>query len=216
MPGLVGVIANDSARYSLFASCVTRLQAPEGTAIEWLIGGDWCKARNDLAQLTLDTEADWLWFMDDDHSFQPDLLNRLLAHDKYLVTPLCFSRAAPFLPMAFTHESEEGYHPMNLAAYPDGGLVELQAGGAAGMLIRREVLQAVEPPWFEYADQSEDILFCAKAKERGFKIWCDLDARLGHITTAEVIPAMNGEGWVVGLRVGRDMELQIPIYQDTE
>jgi len=215
MSGLVGIIANDSARYSLFASCVTRLDAPSGTAIEWLIGGDWCRARNDLAQLTLDGGYDWLWFMDDDHSFGPDLLQRQLAHKVPLCVPLCFSRAAPFLPVVYSERGAEGeFYPINLAAYPDGGLVEVEGGGAAGMLIRRNVLLSIEPPWFEYSNQSEDLIFCIKAKQAGFPIHCDLDARLGHITTAEVIPAMNGEGWVVGLRVGRDYALQIPIYQE--
>ena len=74
MSGLVGIIANDAARFSLFTSCVLKSRYPEGTQVEVLIGGDWCGARNSLVELTLESEADWLWFMDDDHAFSPSLL----------------------------------------------------------------------------------------------------------------------------------------------
>lgn len=81
------------------------------------------------------------------------------------------------------------------------------------MLIRREVLEAVEPPWFEYGDRSEDIMFCEKAKAAGFEIYCDLSARLGHITTAVVWPAINEGKWAAGFTIGRDLNLFVPLEQ---
>lgn len=205
---LVGIIANDSARYSLFASCVSKLKTPEGSVVEWLIGGDWCGARNELVRMTLDGGYDWLWFMDDDHAFPPYLLERLLAHDVPLVVPVCLTRVAPFPPVCYTEKIGENlYLPLPLDRSEAEGLVELEAGGCAGMLIRRDVLAAVEPPWFEYTDRSEDIVFCEKARAAGFKLYCDLAARLGHITTAVVWPAVKDERWVTGFTIGRDLNL---------
>ena len=63
MSGIVGVIANDSARYTLFWTCLDKLELPHGWRKETLIGGDWCGARNALCQMTLDTQAEWLFFM---------------------------------------------------------------------------------------------------------------------------------------------------------
>lgn len=214
MSGLVGVIANDSARYSLFTACVLKLDKPAGAQVEMLIGGDWCRARNDLAAMTIDGGHDWLWFMDDDHAFPPSLLNRLLTHDRPLVVPVCLTRVAPFVPVTYTErdpDAEFQYLPLPLDTLPTDGLVELQAGGCAGMLIRREVLEAIEPPWFEYGDRSEDIVFCEKAKAAGFEIFADLGARLGHITTAVVWPHADDETWRVGITVGRDMNLFVPL-----
>lgn len=214
MTGLVGIIANDSARYSLFASCVTKLHLPSGAKVEWLIGGDWCRARNDLAQMTLDSDAKWLWFMDDDHAFHPGILNRLLLANVPLVTPMCLTRTFPFNSVSYTRLSQfdEGgrYIPVPLSDQPTDGLVELEAGGCAGMLIRREVLEAVEPPWFEYADRSEDVIFCEKAKAAGYRLYGDLGARLGHITTAVVWPAVKEGEWVTGFTIGRDLNLYAP------
>jgi hypothetical protein len=209
--GIVGIIANEAARYSRFASCVTNLRAPAGSKVEWLIGGDWCGARNTLARMTLDSDAEWLWFMDDDHAFSPEILNGLLHHDLPLVLPVCLTRVPPFQPVTYTEKIDENlYLPLPLDEHPEAGLVRLEAGGCAGMLIRRHVLEAIPPPWFEYTDRSEDIVFCEKAKAAGFELHCDLAARLGHITTAVVWPAISDGSWVTGVTIGGEMNIFIP------
>lgn len=214
---LVGIIANDAARFSEFWSCVLRLKVPQGSSKEQVIGGDWCSARNELARRCLEEDYDYLWFMDDDHSFAPDLLQKLLeAAETYnlpIVNPLCTMRTAPFQLVTFAANpdpnSKDRYLPISLEGLPGEGIVELEAGGCAGMLIRRDVLAAVPAPWFEYTDRSEDIVFCEKAKAAGFKIYADLSARLGHITTAVVVPALTENGWETGITVGRDLQLAI-------
>ena len=217
MSGIVGIIGNDSARYSAFWACADKLILPPDWRKEYAIGGDWCGARNSLCRLTLDSGADYLWFMDDDHTFAPDLLLRLLQHEVPLVVPVCLMRTHPFYPVTFAERMEDDekgnarYLPVYYPERGTEGLIELAAGGAAGMLISREVLEAMEEPWFEYGFASEDILFCQKAKELGFSIWCDLSARTGHITTAEVWPAVDENGeWCIGFSIGRDAKLIVP------
>lgn len=203
MSGIAAVIANDSARYSLFWSCWKNLHTPSDWKTESLIGGDWCGARNTLCEMTLESEAEYLWFMDDDHAFSPDLLMKLLRHQLPLVVPVCLTRSAPFAPVTFTERvGDDRYLPVYLPEQEEEGLVQLVAGGTAGMLIHRNVLNAMEPPWFEYGFASEDILFCNKAMDLGFTLHCDLSARLGHITTAVVWPAVTEGQWAVGLTVG--------------
>jgi hypothetical protein len=57
-------------------------------------------------------------------------------------------------------------------------------------------------PWFEYGFASEDIIFCNKARDLGFSLYCDLSVRLGHICTAVVEPALYGDEWSVGVTIG--------------
>lgn len=223
---LIGIIGNDAARFHEFTASTLRLRRPENSDIQMLIGGDWCGARNALAQATLDGDYTHLWFMDDDHSFSPDLLLRLEAWGKPLVTPICLQRVFPFAPVEYVAAPPELAHlgdfiPIDLSNHPGGGLVEIEAGGAAGMLISREVLEVVkengrggngvpDEPWFEYGDQSEDVLFCEKAKAAGFTLYADLGARLGHITTCVVIPSYTEEhGWTTGLRIGKDYDIRV-------
>jgi hypothetical protein len=214
---LIGIISNDAARFSEFWSCVLRLKIPAGSTKEQVIGGDWCSARNELARRCIDEGYDYLWFMDDDHSFGPDLLQKLLnaaeAYNLPIVNPLCTMRTAPFHLVTFAAnpdpDSKDRYLPISLEGLPGEGIVELEAGGCAGMLIRRDVLEATGSNWFEYTDRSEDIVFCEKAKAAGFKIYADLSARLGHITTAVIVPALTENGWETGITVGRDLQLAI-------
>ena len=101
--GLIGVIANDIARVQpVHLLRLDQLDLPDGWKKEMLIGGDWCGARNDLCQLVLDEGYSHLWFMDDDHAFPPQMLTKLLAHDKPLVTPICLTRVHPFNPVQYT------------------------------------------------------------------------------------------------------------------
>ena len=206
MSGIAGVIANDTARYTLFWSCWDDIQLPDDWRKEKLIGGDWCGARNTLCEYTLESGADYLWFMDDDHAFAPDLLLRLLRWEKDLTTPLCLMRSRPFAPVSFDGNIEEGdppiRHRINLHEHEAEGLVQLTAGGTAGMLIHRRVLEALDPPWFEYGFISEDLMFCDKAMEAGFELHCDLSARLGHLTTAVVEPAYYQGEWTTGVQIG--------------
>lgn len=215
MEGLVGIIANDFARVSIFTACVLKLEVPDGWKKEMLIGGDWCGARNDLCEQTLRDGHSHLWFMDDDHAFPPQMLSKLLAHDKPLVTPICLTRVHPFKPVQYTEklDGEFQYLPIPLSKTDTDGLVEIQAGGCAGMLIRRDVIEALEPPWFEYADRSEDIIFCEKAKAAGFNLYADLSLRLGHVTTAVVWPAVDDDRWVTGLNVG-DLQLTVETAEE--
>lgn len=227
---LCGIIANDAARFSEFWSCVLRLKVPAGSIKDQVIGGDWCSARNELAQRCLDEGYDYLWFMDDDHSFAPDLLQKLLeasiTYDLPIVNPLCTTRTAPFHLVTYAANpdpnSTDRYLPISLTDVPGEGIVELEAGGCAGMLIRRDVLAAtgwneiddynrgLPGNWFEYTDKSEDIVFCEKAKAAGFKIYADLSCRLGHITTAVIMPGTIENEWITGLTVGRDFQVAIP------
>lgn len=223
---LIGVIGNDAARFHLFTASVMKLDT-KGLDVdrEMLIGGDWCSARNELAQMALDGDYTHLWFMDDDHAFAPDLLKRLASHNVPLITPLCLARVAPFPLVSYAlTEDRKAHLPIDLAGVPGEGLVEIHAGGCAGMLIAREVLEATRSwadedkvttgKWFEYGEVSEDVLFCAKARECGFKLYADLGARLGHITTAVVYPDIDNGTWMTRLKIGGGLDLFVSQAQD--
>ena len=146
--------------------------------------------------------------MDDDHAFSPSMLTKLLAHGEKLVMPICLTRVHPFAPVQYVEKiGEAQYLPIKLSDAETKGLVEVQAGGCAGMLIHRDVIETIEPPWFEYTDRSEDIVFCEKARANHFKLYADLEVTLGHITTAVVHPTIRDGEWKTGLTIGRDLNL---------
>jgi hypothetical protein len=78
----------------------------------------------------------------------------------------------------------------------DTGILECDWTGGGLCLIKKNVFEAMEYPYFRnnvvreelngvmVGDiQTEDISFCQDARKAGFKIWVDLDNRVAHIPT---------------------------------
>ena len=62
-------------------------------------------------------------------------------------------------------------------------LIECDGIGAGCILVHRRVLDAIEPPWFQYNPDTfigEDFYFCRKVQAAGFKIFVDPGVVCGH------------------------------------
>lgn len=181
--------------------------------------------REDAADPTRDAADDVLWFLDDDLLWQPDALTRLLAHRLPIVSGLYFLREEPHLPVAGRQVSAPGELPrrtVNLRRIGPG-LQEVDYTGAGCLLIRRDVLEALESqqPWFDYTCGTtrvgvpreerwqptlsdawpEDWYFCQKARDAGYHIALDasvLGAHLSHrlVTIDDAVQQAQSGGWV--------------------
>lgn len=77
----------------------------------------------------------------------------------------------------------------------DVGLMEVDAVCGAGVLIARRVLEdpAMRGPFLDewgsdgMRTESEDITFCLRAREAGYKVWCAMDRPLRHYRPAELM-----------------------------
>lgn len=224
MSGAIGIPCNDSARFSFFMASVWNLKSPPNTAPLVRIGSDRIRGRNVIVRQALDLGAEWLLFLDDDHAFGPDLLMRLLSHDKPIVASLYLGRAYPFAPMAFSHREDDDltYRPINLHDYPvNHGLVKIRAAGTGGMLIRTEVFRDLvqqgvcdDGVWFKDGAASEDLVFCERCREVGYDIYVDLQAKLGHCSTSIIWPGVapmddGTDRWCIGAQVSADYMVSV-------
>ncbi len=139
--------------------------------------------RNEIAE---NVRGEWLLFLDDDMVFPPDLLRRLLAHDKDIVGALAFRRVEPFLPcIARWDESSQSMVTIRDLAF--GELMEVDGIGMGCTLIRKRVFEAIPRPYFSFRGSlSEDFSFCRAAAEHGFKIHCDAGLTVGHVSSVIV------------------------------
>ena len=214
-PGTVGVISGDLSRYSLFSMCLLGLLSYSGELVshfDWLTGSNITGNCNELAKRM---QGDWLWMIGDDHAFESNLLERLVLHDVDVVAPLCLQRASPFPQVVYEGEEEDaavvGTHVLH-TNLPQDGLLEVYAVGGAGMLIKRHVLEAIGEPYFEtFGKQNEDLEFCRKIRNAGFKIHCDTGALLGHIANMVVWPHWLGDDdrWGIRLGVGDNQDIYV-------
>jgi len=83
------------------------------------------------------------------------------------------------------------------------------------------VLEAIEPPWFEPKKDSgsgSDFVFFRKAKEAGYKLWCDLSVLSGHLQGNYCCGAVDYLVWAKVTQFTDDMEegVQIEIKKPEE
>jgi hypothetical protein len=171
-------------------------------------------ARNNLAEEGVQRELPFwtnlkgkythLLWLDDDHVFNPNFACKLAANfilDKVdIVGGLYFNRYDPdiggeCLAVAYVKDPDKHYdanNPTDIAsAYPlvqpPVTLLEVDAVGFGGTMMKREVLENVPHPQFSFEHAGEDFYFCRKAVEAGYKVFLDGTTQMGHVGTAPII-----------------------------
>lgn len=169
-------------------------------------GANVTNARNEIVAKFLDEhDADWLWFIDTDMVFPPDILDRLVeaAHpsERPIVGALCFSiqdgfRACPTLYMI----RDDGLAG-RIYNYPPNTVMRCLTGSGC-LLIHRTALEkmrdrAFDPayPWFQetrtkHLPIGEDITFCIRAESMGIPVHVDTRIQCGHEKTYVVDEAV--------------------------
>jgi hypothetical protein len=211
MSGCIGVPSNDTGRYSAFSASIGRLSKPPDTEVYFATGSERVIGRNRLVRTMLEANHDWMLFLDDDSIFDNDLLERLLSHNAQVVGALYLYRSMPFTPACFTERTDEGFLPIRLEDHPQSGLVPVEAVGTGGMLVRRTVFEQLEDPWFKQSTMSEDLLFCREVSDIDIQIYCDLGARLGHMTTTAIWPSTVEDKWAIGFTVSEQLNFYRPL-----
>lgn len=154
-------------------------------------------ARNRICEEFLQLEDEWLWFVDSDMVLEQDTLEKLLAvadpKTHPIVGALCFGRDAEgiIFPTMYRLADTEGTF-QRAETVPEEGLVEVDATGAACLLIHRDALKTIgdrqQAPfkWFQETQikdalVGEDVTFCFRARDAGYPIYVDCSNRIGHV-----------------------------------
>lgn len=166
------------------------LDKPEKFTFHITRGGlvDW--ERNNLVmEMLKDPEFTHLFFVDGDMVILKDALMKLIDDDEDVVSGLYFQRTEPHLPVIYKKNEKGNFAP--IGNYENDRLFEVDAAGAGCMLVKREVFEKLMNkvpinngvPTFFNANfgMTEDMFFCDKAKQNGFKIHCDSRIKCGHI-----------------------------------
>ena len=144
-------------------------------------------ARERIVEVAIKGGYDYVLFVDSDMVFTPDLLKRLLAANKDIVSGLAFMRKPPYNPCIYTRMriGEAGEREEELLKDFDAGLIQIEGCGLACCLIKTSVLKTMRShnsslfwPLYGYG---EDLTFCIKARKDKFEIWAETRAKVGHI-----------------------------------
>lgn len=138
-------------------------------------------ARNTLVRAFLGREETHLLFIDSDMIFPADGLSRLLSHEKPVVCATYVRRHEPFEALGV------GLDDIDPGAT---GLARMARVPTGFLLVRRDVFERAEFPWFDCpwderasAFMSDDYFFSERARTAGYDLCCDLDLshEMGHV-----------------------------------
>ena len=176
---LIGVPCSETIKsrtaFSLFylASSETLLVIQRGCEV--------AENRNKLAQRALDKGYSHLLFVDSDMAFEPDTLNRMLAHEKDILGLAANHRKLPLESVVKPLNESDLNQPLPTE------LFESQSVGTGVMLIKTEVFKKIPKPWFQFTYENgkriegEDVRFCRLAREQGYSIWVDPTIPVSHL-----------------------------------
>jgi hypothetical protein len=174
---------------------VDQMAVTERMVVHW--------ARNQLARECRDYKCPWtdkkfthiLW-LDDDQAFTPDLLVCLARNQHLDVLGALYYGRQKHLPVVYIRDdSDDKYSHYTMLTVP-AHVIEVDAMGFGGVLMRREVLDKLKEPYFKFDNAGEDIYFCAHAKEQGVKIHLDGSYDMGHMGDPEVVTRQTYEKYV--------------------
>jgi len=136
-----------------------------------------------------------LMWIDNDIIFKPSDFQKLLDHDKDIVSGVYMMQGGRNL--ATVEKWDEDFFKKNgyFQFWTEDdinnreGLVEVDYTGFGFMLIKKGVFESLKYPWFRPIFHSignctdfssEDVSFCRLIKEQGYKIFVDPTIRVGH------------------------------------
>jgi hypothetical protein len=217
--GLIAIPCAVQGRWSSFWACVSELDLPPRVVIRTGRGCSPATNRNGLILEAFRLGASWVWFLDDDLTFHPGVLKRLLMRldDPAVeaVVPLSFRRQPPFHALWFQRSSPE-VGAMVSTLPPPGPLLPLTDATFGGLLVRTAVLHRMEEPWVAIGqiksdEWCDDLYFCRKMADAGVQLWGDSTVRCGHTTDVEVWPHWDEvNGWTVVFARGTEPFLMQP------
>jgi hypothetical protein len=186
-----------------------------GGRLALMAGSNLAGPRNSLVKRFLAYgEADWLFMVDSDMTFQPDIVERLLDYadpeKAPIVGGLCFGfdDKASIQPTLFGLVGDEN-HPdvIRYHEWPPDAMFQVAATGGACLLIHKSVFTRIQKmkipgrngkrgfndafPWFQETENdgqavSEDITFCWRAGIAGIPVFVNTGVQLGHIKFREL------------------------------
>lgn len=131
---------------------------------------------------------DYLFSVDSDIVFEKDTLKKLLSHNKDVVSGIYIQRKEEKVLEIYRLNGNGGVSNIPFSEIQGNQLAEISACGFGCVLIKSDVIRKIGYPQFIYRDAldhkdtvSEDVYFCARAIEEGFKIWADTTVLCEHI-----------------------------------
>ena len=181
-----------------FAQCLVNLvnhKRDFDVEVGFHIGSLVYDSRNKLAERAINSDADYVLWLDSDMTFVPDTLDMMLdtlkTNNYEVLTGMYFRRRPPFTPTLFEELRilPTGTVTKEFDEIPDE-IFEVAGCGFGCVLMSTDVLMSVQGKhrqmFHPLNNGGEDLSFCWRARNCGYKIMCDPEIVCGHVGYAVV------------------------------
>lgn len=169
-------------------------------------------ARHIVSEYALKENYDWLIMIDDDATFPPDLVRRLLSHNKDVVAALAYQRLPNHGTVAYEF-SPEANGPVHLEGIEHTGLRKVDGTGLHCAAIKTSVFSQMKARgmerWYGGFDNQfgEDFAFCAHMQELGISVYVDADLVIGHVGDPRIVDEAYKKAYEAGKKAGIEKPL---------
>lgn len=181
--------------HSQFVMSLTGLKLDGDIKFAYSVSSLVYDSRNSLARKAILENFDYMLWLDSDMEFDSDLFRRLKAdldEGRDMVCGIYVTRKPPIKPVIFDkcgyeHLTDNEVKPFarTMYEYPKDDIFEVEACGFGGVLMKVDMLRDIESkfglPFSPILGFGEDISFCLRAKDAGYKIYCDSRIKIGHV-----------------------------------
>ncbi len=151
------------------------------------------RMRNMTAKVAIETNADYVLFLDDDVLVDPNYgLQQLIDCKADIAAGKICVRGYPFNYMAFKSDEHKELEMLN--ELPKSGIYDVDAVGFSFALLKVSLLRKLKEPYFVTClNGTEDVYYCMKARQVAPKctIKINCDCKCGHILWPEIISDDN-------------------------
>lgn len=189
---------NASAEYIKSLANMIAYTVAQGHEVHYIAeyGGLW-NARDRICRKAMRGNYDYMLQIDSDQTFPEDALCLMIDRNVDICTGIYVGKEKEHRPVLFTElfkdSGEEYAHASKtgLNELMKDEFFEIAGAGAGFLLVREHVLRMMKihmHEWFKpYEGLGEDVSFCQRARELGFKLWADNSFYVGHIKPIEYL-----------------------------
>lgn len=189
MKTLIAVPAMDTVP-TQFCSSMATLNKVGDCFISFNVGSLVYTSRNKLAQTAIEQETDYIFWLDSDMVFNPDILERMMKtmqeNNLDFLSGLYFRRVPPYSAVLFDKlDIADGRCEWSNFEEIPTGLFKAGGVGFGCVLMKTDVAFDVFSKYLDMfsplANVGEDLSFCWRARQCGYDIWVDPSITLGHV-----------------------------------
>jgi len=149
--------------------------------------------REEISHSAIEDSYDYLFFIDSDMIFPPNILDILWDKHKDVIGAVyCLRSGFEHGPCVYDYQPEKGTFVQH-KDWPLNKTYKVEGIGTGMLLIKVEALKKILPPRFAYLEcdtpdkygnrrrLGEDLSFCLRCRKADIKIYADSHATIGHL-----------------------------------